>query len=357
MKVEQELRDFVQAVADASPEPPLIDPSRHGQRRPAPIVALVGGFAAVLLIVGAAAGWMLANVGDDATTVATSSLPATGEAAPTKQEILADGVVTEAEYRAAVQGVVACMDARGFETLVEYDSSGIAGFNSYGDGVADFFDACFEGQLGSVALAWASQNASSEDDIAFYNDVLDCVEAETGESYGDVEAAGDTRATDAAIAAAPVIYDTCLDKTFAKARLNSLVDMAERVDPPPDMSMTSSTIDQMPNEGTQEPLEPVLMGTVKFNSAAPGAGSLTVTIVMNAPWDPESEIETAGGSALLTSVSGVGEALVDEQSSGTSIAFPLPDAVIVTVLGRDLPIGLLEAFAAQIRADLVGVPH
>ena len=218
MKVEQELKGFVQAVADVSPEPPLLDSqAQRVQRRLAPVVALAAGFAAALVLVGGGAVWMFADDADSPPT--GSSDPSELGVPPTKQEILADGVVTEAEYRAAVDAVVGCMDAEGIDTSVRYDSSGIAAFDSQGTAAAEKFDACFSEHLGSVAYVWADQNASPESEIAFYNDVVDCVEAQTGESYGDVEAVGDTKATDAAIGAAPDVYGACLDRMIEAERL------------------------------------------------------------------------------------------------------------------------------------------
>lgn len=49
MKVDQELKGFVQAVADASPEPPLLDAvTQKVKRRVAPVVAAAAGFAAAM---------------------------------------------------------------------------------------------------------------------------------------------------------------------------------------------------------------------------------------------------------------------------------------------------------------------
>lgn len=351
MKVEQELRGFVQAVADVSPEPPLLDSQTpRVQRRLAPVVAVAAGFAAALVLVGGGAVWMFA---DDADSPPTGpSDPSELIVSPTKQEILADGVVTQAEYRAAVDAVVGCMAAEGIDTSVRYDSSGIAAFDSHGPGAADKFDACFAQHLGSVAYAWANQNANPESEIAFYNDVVDCVEAQTGESYGDVEAVGDTRPTDAAIAAAPDLYETCLNQTFSLSYLTGLVETAKRTVPPPNLEIASSSIDEVTNEGTADPVETVLMGTVKFNSD-PNEGTISVNIVVDAPWDPEAEIRNTGGAVSLATVEGVGDALVDFDEPGISIAFPLPDAVVVTVNGRNVSLDVIEAFAAQLRTDLI----
>lgn len=74
------------------------------------------------------------------------------------------------------------------------------------------FGECHGRHVGAVATTWADQNAPSPGrEIAFYNEVVNCVEEQTGEDYGEVEARSDTRATDAAIADAPGVYDACFD--------------------------------------------------------------------------------------------------------------------------------------------------
>lgn len=355
MKVEQELKWFVQAIADAAPDPPLVDAAPHVQRRVSPVVALVGGFAAVLIIVGAGTGWILAGNPDPGAESATS-IRVEIEIAPTPQEILADGVVTETEYRAAVGAVVACLEQQGITTTVRYGPSGVAGFNSTGEGAEALFDKCFGQHLGSVAYRWADQNYSPEQEVAFYNDVVDCVEAQTGKSYGDVRAGADTRATNAAIADAPDIYHTCIDRTIAFGRLTALVDAVNQSDPPAGMQMTASAIDQLTNEGTDEPLESALVATIKFNADSLGTGDITVVMTAITQWDPQDEIGHSGGTVSLQSVPGIGDALVDDDGSEISIAFSVPVAVLVTVVGRDVPMNMLEAFAAQLRGKLLEVP-
>lgn len=196
--------------------------------------------------------WMFADDADPAPTGLSD--PSEMSASPTKQEMLADGVVTEVEYRAAVDEVVGCLDAQEIDTSVRYDSSGVAAFDSQGAGAAEKFDACFAQHLGSVAYAWANQNASPEGEFAFYNDVVNCVEGQTGQSFGDVEAVGDTRATDAAIAAAPDLYETCFNTTVSLSLLTGLVETVKRTAPPPNLEMTTSSIEEVTNE--KAPLTP-----------------------------------------------------------------------------------------------------
>lgn len=92
---------------------------------------------------------------------------------------------------------------------------------------------------------------------------------------------------------------------------------------------------------------------MKFTADPVGDELISVSIAVDAPWDPEAEVGNTGGEVSRATVPGVGDALVEGEGPGISIAFPLPDAVIVTVLGRGVPMDVIEAFAAQLRADLV----
>lgn len=65
MSVDQELREFVQTVADAAPEAPLVGPSRQPQRRVAPVAALAGGFVAVMLVVGLGTAILMQGLGTE----------------------------------------------------------------------------------------------------------------------------------------------------------------------------------------------------------------------------------------------------------------------------------------------------
>lgn len=52
MQVDQEIRRFVETVAAITPEAPLVTPVRKERRSPAPLMAIAGGFTAVLLVLG-----------------------------------------------------------------------------------------------------------------------------------------------------------------------------------------------------------------------------------------------------------------------------------------------------------------
>lgn len=132
----------------------------------------------------------------------------------TPREILDDGVVTVSEYYGAALAVLSCLEAEGVDAGVAFNQDGSASFTTAGEDEGVFRE-CHGPNMGQVELAWADQNAPSpEREIAFYNEVVDCVESQTGEEYGEVEARSDTRATDAAIADAPGVYDGCLDEVL-----------------------------------------------------------------------------------------------------------------------------------------------
>lgn len=52
MQVDQEIRRFVEAVAEVTPDAPLVAPVRDERRSPTPFVAFAGGFAVVALVLG-----------------------------------------------------------------------------------------------------------------------------------------------------------------------------------------------------------------------------------------------------------------------------------------------------------------
>lgn len=132
----------------------------------------------------------------------------------TPREILDDGVVTESEYHGAALDVLTCLEAEGVDAGLAFDASGFASFTTRGE-IEEIFEQCHGRHMGAVATAWADQNAPSrEREIAFYNEVVDCVEEQVGQDYGEVEARSDTRATDAAIADAPEVYEACFDEVL-----------------------------------------------------------------------------------------------------------------------------------------------
>lgn len=134
----------------------------------------------------------------------------------TPSEILDEGVVTESEYYGAALAVLSCLEAEGVDAGLVFNARGFASFTTGGEDEV-VFEQCHGRHMGAVATAWADQNAPSrEREIAFYNEVVDCVEDQTGEEYGEVEARSDTRATDAAIADAPDVYDACFDEVLTR---------------------------------------------------------------------------------------------------------------------------------------------
>ncbi len=129
-------------------------------------------------------------------------------------EILDDGVVTESEYYGAALAVLSCLEAEGVDAGLAFDARGFASFTTGGEDEV-VFEQCHGRHMGAVATARADQNAQSrEREIAFYNEVVDCVEEQTGEDYGEVERRSDTRATDAAIEDAPGVYDACFEEVL-----------------------------------------------------------------------------------------------------------------------------------------------
>jgi hypothetical protein len=113
----------------------------------------------------------------------------------TSDEILSDGVVTEAEYRAGAEAVVACLAKAGFEVEVSFDSPrGGATFSYDGDlrgrdGENEEFDRCMNLHLSeNVALGWAA--TLGQLDISELRQeisaVVACVEAKTGEDFGEL---------------------------------------------------------------------------------------------------------------------------------------------------------------------------
>ncbi|HSM44749.1 MAG TPA: hypothetical protein VK969_07005, partial [Acidimicrobiia bacterium] len=106
----------------------------------------------------------------------------------TPREILDDGVVTESEYYGAALAVLSCLEAEGVDAGLAINARGFASFTTGGEDEV-VFEQCHGRDMGAVATAWADQNAPSrERGIAFYNEVVSCVEEQTGEDYGEVVA-------------------------------------------------------------------------------------------------------------------------------------------------------------------------
>jgi len=142
-----------------------------------------------------------------------------GSAAPTPDEILGDGIVTDEEFRAALGAVEDCVAAADAEFSVAFDQSGVPRYRaSGGDNLDAIVNACITIHLGPVEAAWDEQHGPTpEEDAAFYDGVVSCVEAGLGIELGTVQpsASGrgpETAVTDAAIAADPDLYATCFDR-------------------------------------------------------------------------------------------------------------------------------------------------
>lgn len=142
---------------------------------------------------------------------------------PTPEEILLDGVVTEDEYRVALDHVGECVESQGveFEYSLDRDQTVAMTVTGAGRDVEELLDECVARHVGDVELVWADQNAPlPEKEAVFYNEVVSCVERELGVEFGYVEARNtggvDTSVTDAAIAADPVLYDRCFDQAISR---------------------------------------------------------------------------------------------------------------------------------------------
>lgn len=146
-----------------------------------------------------------------------------GPAAPTPDQILADGIVTDSEFRAALGAVEQCVDEAGAKFSVEFDQNGTPRYRAEGGPNLDaIVNACITIHLGRAEAAWADQHGPTpEEDAAFYDGVVSCVEEGLGVEFGTVRprATGggpDTEVTDAAIAADPDLYDSCFDRQLAR---------------------------------------------------------------------------------------------------------------------------------------------
>lgn len=144
-----------------------------------------------------------------------------GSGAPTPDEILEDGIVTTEEFRAALGAVEECVADAGAEFSVAFDQNGVPRYRaSGGDKLDAIVNACVTIHVGPVEAAWDEQHGPTpEEDAAFYDGVVSCVEAELGMELGTVEpgASGrpETAVTDIAIAAAPELYATCFDRQLS----------------------------------------------------------------------------------------------------------------------------------------------
>lgn len=145
-----------------------------------------------------------------------------GSAVPTPEETLDDGIATDEEFRAALGTVEECVAATGAEFSVAFDQSGVPRYRaSGGENLDAIVNACISIHLGPVEAAWDEQHGPTpEEDAAFYDGVVSCVEAGLGVELGTLRpsASGggpETAVTDAAIAADPDLYASCLDRQLS----------------------------------------------------------------------------------------------------------------------------------------------
>ncbi len=142
-----------------------------------------------------------------------------GSGVPTPDQILEDGIVTDGEFQAALGAVEECVAEAGAEFSVAFDQSGVPRYRaSGGDNLDAIVNACITIHIGPVEAAWDEQHGPTpEEDAAFYDGVVSCVEAGLGVELGTVRpsASGrgpETAVTDAAIAADPDLYASCFDR-------------------------------------------------------------------------------------------------------------------------------------------------
>jgi hypothetical protein len=145
-----------------------------------------------------------------------------GSAVPTPDEILDDGIVTDEEFRSALGAVEECVDEAGAEFSVAFDQNGVPRYRaSGGDKLDAIVNACITIHLGPVEAAWDEQHGPTpEEDAAFFDGVVSCVEAGLGVELGTVQpsASGrgpETAVTDAAIAADPDLYASCFEQQLS----------------------------------------------------------------------------------------------------------------------------------------------
>jgi len=111
-----------------------------------------------------------------------------------------------------------CVDEAGAEFSVAFDQSGIPRYRaSGGDDLNAIVNACKTIHLGPIESAWAERHGPTpEEDTAFYDGIVTCVETGLGVEFGTVQpstsgAGPETAVTDAAIAADPDLYASCFD--------------------------------------------------------------------------------------------------------------------------------------------------
>ena len=196
---DNEIRELMGRYAEAAPDPiPLPDPpsGRSPTLSRKPLVAALAGFGVVLLI-GAV------------TLIATNDNPVGAPGDPldpdtliTSEMILEDGIVTEEEYRAGADAMVACLADAGYQIEAHYDGGGYLGFSGGDTGPLTLeesldetgpyntaFDRCFEAHLGDKAFFLRGVQRGEIDPerrAAHIVTHIQCVEERTGKDFGEV---------------------------------------------------------------------------------------------------------------------------------------------------------------------------
>jgi hypothetical protein len=150
-------------------------------------------------LLGAVSAAILLLVVVGVATFAVTSEPSSVPGAPvdgrntTEASILADGIVTQEEYRTAVQAVIDCSREAGLDVAADFNSpNGHASFQgpkSFGDPDKQF-DQCLAVYLpNNVSLGWSVTLGDLDltqmriDTVAR----LTCIENRTGESFGELD--------------------------------------------------------------------------------------------------------------------------------------------------------------------------
>ena len=196
---DNEIKDLMGRYAEAAPDPvPLPDtPSRRSPTRfRKPLVAALAGFGVVLLV-GA-----VTLIATNDNPVGAPGDPPDPDALITSEIILEDGIVTEEEYRAGADAMVACLAAAGYQVEAHYDGGGYVGFSGGDTGPVTLeesldetepynttFDRCFETHLGDKAFFLRGVQRGEIDPerrAAHIVAHIQCVEERTGKDFGEV---------------------------------------------------------------------------------------------------------------------------------------------------------------------------
>ena len=116
--------------------------------------------------------------------------------------ILEDGIVTEEEYRAGADAMVACLADAGYQVEAHYDGGGYVGFSGGDTGPVTLEESldetgpyntalnrCFEDHLGDKAFFLRGVQRGEinpEKRAAHIVDHIQCVEERTGKDFGEV---------------------------------------------------------------------------------------------------------------------------------------------------------------------------